>query len=141
MNNHNKALIVVIDGQGGGIGRIIVEKLKQEIPDVYVRVIGTNSTATNSMLKGGADDCATGENAIIYNSKKADIIMGVIGLLIPNGLLGELTPRMVEAIGGSDAVKILIPMNKCGIKVAVPKMTLNEHISSAIKLVKEELNN
>lgn len=139
MKDDNKLLLVVIDGQGGGIGRIIIEKLKHEIPEIYVRAVGTNSVATNSMLKGGADDGATGENAIIYNSKKANIIIGVMGILIPNGLLGELTPKMVEAIGISDAVKIMIPMNRCNIKVAVPKITLNEHIAASIELVKEEI--
>ena len=106
-------LIAVVDGQGGGIGKAIVAKLKSEVPGVHIRALGTNSAATGNMLKAGAQDGATGENAIIHNAKKADIIMGVLAILMPDSLLGELTPKMAEAIGSSEARKILIPVDRC----------------------------
>lgn len=135
-----KIMIAVIDGQGGGIGKSIVEKLKEVLPDIPVRAVGTNSVATSCMLRAGADDGATGENAIICNAKNADIIIGVMGILKPNGLLGELTPKMVNAIGTSSAVKILIPMNQCGIKIACEAVPLNRHIEMAVQMAKTEID-
>jgi len=130
--------IVVIDGQGGGIGSNIVKKLKLEFPDLNIIALGTNSVATGMMLKAGASQGATGENAIIHNVKDADIIMGVVAILMPNALMGELSPRMAEAIGLSSAMKILIPMKKCNIKVAVPgNYNIEQCIDYSVELVKE----
>lgn len=105
--------IVIIDGQGGRVGRTIVEKLKARIPDQELIVIGTNSIATANMLKGGAEQGATGENPIVLAAETADLIIGVIGIAIPHSLLGEVTPRMAEAIGKSRAKKLLIPSTRC----------------------------
>ena len=105
--------IVIIDGQGGRVGRTIVEKLKARIPDQELVVIGTNSIATANMLKGGAEQGATGENPIVLAAETADLIIGVIGIAIPHSLLGEVTPRMAEAIGKSRAKKLLIPSTRC----------------------------
>ena len=105
--------IVIIDGQGGRVGRTIVEKLKARIPDQELIVIGTNSIATANMLKGGADQGATGENPIVLAAETADLIIGVIGIAIPHSLLGEVTLRMAEAIGKSRAKKLLIPSTRC----------------------------
>ena len=105
--------IVIIDGQGGRVGRTIVEKLKACIPDQELVVIGTNSIATANMLKGGAEQGATGENPIVLAAETADLIIGVIGIAIPHSLLGEVTPRMAEAIGKSRAKKLLIPSTRC----------------------------
>ena len=105
--------IVIIDGQGGRVGRTIVEKLKTRIPDQERIAIGTNSIATANMLKGGAEQGATGENPIVLAAETADLIIGVIGIAIPHSLLGEVTPRMAEAIGKSRAKKLLIPSTRC----------------------------
>ena len=105
--------IVIIYGQGGRVGRTIVEKLKARIPDQELIVIGTNSIATANMLKGGAEQGATGENPIVLAAETADLIIGVIGIAIPHSLLGEVTLRMAEAIGKSRAKKLLIPSTRC----------------------------
>lgn len=110
--------IAVIDGQGGGIGKSIVEKLRKELPeDVEIIALGTNALATSTMLKAGANEGATGENAIIVNSGKADVIMGTIGIIAANSMLGELTAPMAKAIAESSAKKILLPMNRCNIEI------------------------
>ena len=95
-------LVAVVDGQGGGMGRGLVEAVKKKWPSLHVRALGTNSLATAAMLRAGADDGATGENAVAFNARRADILLGPIGVLTPNGLLGEVSPRMAEAIGGQD---------------------------------------
>jgi hypothetical protein len=135
----NKSITVaVIDGQGGGIGSIIVEKLKAEISNIKVVALGTNSMATNKMLKAGANAGATGENAIIYNVKDADIIMGVVAILMPNSMMGEMSPKMSEAIGSSHGMKILIPLEKCNIKVAMPgNYDIKQCIDYGVELVKK----
>ncbi|MEG0366704.1 MAG: DUF3842 family protein, partial [Coprobacillus sp.] len=105
--------IVVIDGQGGGVGRSIVEAIKENLDDVFVIGVGTNSIATNSLKKGGADAIATGENAIVYNAKNAEIIIGPIGICYANSMYGEISPKMSQAINESEAIKYLIPISKC----------------------------
>lgn len=105
--------VIVIDGQGGRLGSEIVEKLLKHNQEFELIAIGTNATATESMIKAGAQMCATGENPVIFNSKNADIIVGPIGIVIANSLLGEVTPKMAIAVGESPAKKILIPINKC----------------------------
>ena len=134
--------IAVVDGQGGGIGRALVEKLKRELSgDHEIIGLGTNSTATTQMLKAGADDAATGENAIVYNARKADVIVGAMGIIISNAMMGELTPRMACAISESPAKKVLIPLNRCNIEVAgVKNESLPGHIEDAICIIKEYLS-
>ncbi|MDR1246272.1 MAG: DUF3842 family protein [Clostridiales Family XIII bacterium] len=128
--------IAVIDGQGGGIGRSIVEKLKVSVPDALVLALGTNATATDRMLKAGADEGATGENAIVYNVKNVDIITGVIAILNANALMGELSPKIAEAIGASSAFKVLLPINRCGIHVvSVKDAPLSTHIDNAVAVI------
>ncbi|MBS6644763.1 MAG: DUF3842 family protein [Clostridiaceae bacterium] len=105
--------IIVIDGQGGKMGKSIIEQLKKSHPDLELIAIGTNSIATAAMLKAGADYGATGENPAIVNSQDADVIIGPIGIVIANSLLGEITPAMAVSIGSSHAHKILIPVNRC----------------------------
>lgn len=136
--------IAVIDGQGGGIGKVIVEKLKEGglSNDVQVIGLGTNSAATISMLKAGADIGATGENAIIYNSHKVDIIIGPIGIIVANAMMGELNPKMAKAISESSAIKILIPLNKCSIEiVGVNEESLPQLIEKAAIKAKEYILN
>ncbi|MDO4546374.1 MAG: DUF3842 family protein [Bacillota bacterium] len=130
--------IAVIDGQGGGIGRAIVEKVKKAFPQVNVIALGTNSAATGQMLKAGADEGATGENAIVHNMKHVDVVMGVIGILNANSMMGELTPAMSTAIGGSHTYKILLPINRCHIHVvSVADVPLGEHIDNAVVALQE----
>ena len=130
-------IIAVVDGQGGGIGRALVAGIKAELPDVHVIALGTNSTATGQMLRAGADDGATGENAIVHNMKHVDIVAGVIGILNANSMLGELSPAMANAIGGSDAYKVLLPINRCHIHVvSVEEAPLGVHIENAVKAIK-----
>ncbi len=110
--------ILVIDGQGGKLGRQLVETITRQYPDVVLTAVGTNSTATENMRKGGAKRIATGENAVIYNSGRADIILGPIGIVLANALLGEISPAMAAAVGSSPATRILLPMNRCETLVA-----------------------
>lgn len=132
--------IAVVDGQGGGIGKAIVERIKKELPSVRVIALGTNAVATGQMLRGGADDGATGENAIVHNMKHVDVVIGVIGILTADSMMGEMTPAMAVAIGGSHTYKILLPLNRCHIHVVgVPERSMNEHIGEAIKVLKEHL--
>lgn len=109
--------ILVIDGMGGGIGKSIIEHLKNELACTEIMAVGTNSIATSAMLKAGADNGATGENAVVYNCPKADYIIGVMGIALANALHGEISPRMAEAVSSSPAHKILIPMDKCDVTV------------------------
>ena len=105
--------ITVIDGQGGKIGKIIIETVKSEYPSCEVTAIGTNSIATAAMLKAGADKGATGENPVVVACRDADLIIGPVGILAADSLLGEVTPKMAIAVGQSNAVKLLIPVSKC----------------------------
>ena len=110
--------ILVIDAQGGGIGKQVVTAVKERFEVASVIAVGTNSVATTAMRKAGADFSATGENAVVVNSRKADVIIGPIGIVIADSLWGEITPKMATAIGQSDAVRILIPVNHCNNVVA-----------------------
>ncbi|MDD3704589.1 MAG: DUF3842 family protein [Clostridiaceae bacterium] len=131
-------LIAVIDGQGGGIGKAIVERIRQKLEDnIEIVALGTNSLATSLMLKAGANEGATGENAIIHNACKVDIILGPIGIISANSLLGELTPLMAKAIAESPAKKILIPMSRCNVTVAgIETKTIPNYIDDAVEIIK-----
>ena len=134
--------VAVIDGQGGGMGRGLVEAVKKKWPQLHVRAVGTNSLATAAMLRSGADDGATGENAVVFNAHRADVLLGPIGVLTPNGLLGEVSPAMAAAIGGSEAVKILLPSQRCSIRLAVGEpQPLQFYLDQAVRLLGEELKN
>lgn len=108
-----KPLVVVIDGQGGGLGKQIIEGIKHSGMDFEIAAVGTNSIASASMLKAGADYTATGENAVAVNCRRADIIIGPIGIVIADSLFGEISPAMAVAVGQSKARKLLIPINLC----------------------------
>ena len=125
--------IVVIDGQGGNIGRRIVEEIKAKKIGCEILAIGTNSTATALMMKGGADVGATGENPVVLASRDADVIIGPIGIILADSMYGEITPRMAEAIGASRARKILIPINKCVVVAGVDEtMYISVYIKIAV---------
>ena len=125
--------ILVIDAQGGGIGRQLVTAIKANRPDAVITAVGTNSAAPSAMLKAGADHAATGENATVVNSRKADVIIGPIGIVIADALFGEITPRMAAAVAQSDAKRLLIPVNHCdNIVVGVSDLNLSRLIQAVI---------
>ena len=125
--------VLVIDGQGGGLGRQLVTALKAYAPDIEVLAVGTNSTATNAMLKAGADQAATGENSVLAASRQADVIMGPVGIVIADSMLGEITPAMAVAVGQSTAKRILIPVNLCdNIVVGVTDASMGKNVQNAI---------
>ena len=110
--------LVIIDGQGGQLGAQLVKEITGQFPNITLTAIGTNSVATATMIKAGAKSAATGENPVIVACRKADVIIGPVGIVIADSLLGEITPRMATAIGQANAVRILIPMNRCDNLVA-----------------------
>jgi len=120
--NMSNITIVVIDGQGGGIGAHIIEKLQKNLPDeslekIDIIALGTNAIATSLMMKAGANRAATGENSIVRASGLADIIIGSWAIIVPNSMLGELTPPMAGAVSSSNAKKLLIPLPQQGIEL------------------------
>lgn len=133
---------VVIDGQGGRLGQMIVEEIKKEKIDTDVYAIGTNSIATSAMLRAGADFGATGENPVIVACRDADIITGPIGIISADSLLGEVTPKMAVAIGQSGALKLLIPVSHCNNRVVgVKGQTMTEMIKEAVGEIKVKAAN
>ena len=130
--------VVIVDGQGGRLGKMLVEQLKQRCPQAQIYAIGTNSIATATMLKAGADFGATGENPVIRGVMDADVVLGPMGIVVAHAILGEVTPAMAEAIGGCRAKKILIPMNSCGVVVAgVQEMPLSVYVNQAAEQAAE----
>ena len=132
--------ITIIDGQGGRIGRSIIEQLKKNHADLELYAIGTNSIATSAMLKAGADYGATGDNAVIVNAADSDIIAGPIGIVFAHALLGEITPAIAAAIGASRAYKVLIPTGRCNHFVAgCAEASMGEYIRIAIEKIESML--
>ena len=128
--------ILIIDGQGGNLGKMLTRRLREAMPRVDITVVGTNSTATENMLKGGADRAATGENAVIVNARRAKIIAGPLGIVIADALLGEVTPAMARAVGQSEAIRVLIPMNRCDTLVAgVAEKPVGELLDDAVRRI------
>ncbi len=133
-------MILVIDGQGGRMGKLLVEQLLLHCPNEEIVAVGTNTIATSAMLKAGAVHGATGENPVLVLSKKAKVIIGPIGILIPDALYGEVTPKMAAAVGESSAEKILIPVNRCGISVVgVKNLPLGDAITAAAEMAASTL--
>ena len=126
--------ILVIDAQGGGIGKQIVTAIKRDFPRTNVIAVGTNSIATTAMLKAGADHAVTGENAVVVGSRKADVIIGPIGIVIADAMFGEVTPAMAMAVGQSNAKRLLIPVNHCdNIIVGVSDLSIGRLIDGVVK--------
>ncbi len=132
--------IGVIDGQGGGIGSLIVKRLRDEFGDaIEILALGTNAAATTAMMKSRANKGATGENAIVWNAGRVDLITGPLSIVLPNAMLGELTPKMAEAIVSSNIKKILLPLNQEGIDVAgVEKEPLPHMVEKLIERIRKE---
>lgn len=124
--------IVVIDGQGGSIGKAIVEQLVKKVDVESIFCIGTNSVATANMLKVGAKYGASGENPVVVACRDADYIIGPIGIIMADSMLGEISPLMAQAVGASNAHKILVPINKCLTVAGVQNLTLSDYIKIAV---------
>ena len=134
--------ILVIDGQGGQLGSQIVKELLSKFSDISITAVGTNAVATASMLKAGASKAATGENPVIVACRKADIIIGPIGIVIADSLMGEVTPAMAVAVGQSSASRILIPVNKCENMVAgISNLPTSVLIQDAISKISQTISN
>jgi len=135
--------IAVIDGQGGGIGKHIMDRLRRALPDnIEFLALGTNALATSVMIRSGANEGATGENALIYNADKVDLIVGPISIMFPHAMSGEMTPRMAEAIAGSPAPKVLLPLTRSGVNIVGMKAEPLPHlIDELVKKVKELVEN
>lgn len=128
--------ILVIDGQGGRMGAALTEQIKTALPGADLIAIGTNSLATTAMLRAGADAAATGENPVVVNSRWADVIVGPIGIITANALLGEITPKMAAAVSESSAKKILLPVSRCAVSVVgVQEKTLSEYVREAVSML------
>ncbi len=126
--------VLIIDGQGGGLGRQLVSAVKEYDRNIEVLAVGTNSAAANAMLRAGADQAATGENSVVVAAGKADVIMGPVGIVIADSMLGEITPRMAVAAGQSSAKRILIPVNLCdNIVVGVSDMPMGKKVQNAVE--------
>ena len=132
------AKVLVIDGQGGGLGRQLVAALSAQCPQAQLTAVGTNSLAANAMLKAGASRAATGENAVVVNCRRADVIVGPIGIVIADALLGEITPAMAAAVCQSGAKRVLVPINHCeNYVVGVPDQPVSQLVAAAAQKVKE----
>ena len=131
--------IVVIDGQGGRLGRRLVERIRAEFPDVDLLAVGVNENATESMLKGGATQVATGENAAVVACRNADIIVGPLGIAVANALMGEISPAISNAVSGSGAYRVLVPMNLCDTYVAGVTQSSTAIINDALDHIKKQI--
>ena len=132
------AKVLVIDGQGGGLGRQLVSAIAAACPEAELTAVGTNSLAANAMLKAGASRAATGENAVVVNCRHADVIVGPIGIVIADALLGEITPAMAAAVCQSGAKRVLVPINHCeNYVVGVPDQPVSQLVAAAAQKVKE----
>ena len=124
--------VLIIDGQGGGLGRQLVTAIKERAGQAEVLAVGTNSTATGAMLRAGADQAATGENAVLAACRRADVIVGPIGIVIADSMLGEITPAMAAAVGQSRAKRILLPVSQCdNIIVGTANLSMAEKVREA----------
>ena len=133
--------ILVIDAQGGGVGRQLVTAIKQNMPMASVTAVGTNSTAASVMLKAGADHAATGENAVVVGCRNADIIVGPIGIIIADAMYGEVTPKMAEAVAQSSAKRVLIPFNHCdNVIVGVSDFSMSKLVREAVDEIRKMMD-
>ena len=130
--------VVIIDGQGGRMGRLLIERIRGTGQECEIRAIGTNSIATAAMLKAGADTGATGENPVIVACRDADVILGPVGIVIADSLQGEVTPAMAAAVGQSRARRLLLPVNHCSnVIVGIRELSMAQLIDEAVRLLGE----
>ena len=128
--------LVVMDGQGGGVGRALIERLRAGGYEDFVLAVGTNAAATAAMVKAGASAGATGEYAVVYNAARADVLAGPIGIVLAGGMMGEFSPAMARAVAESPAQKVLVPVSRCGVQVAgLEPKPLVGYIADAAELI------
>ena len=133
--------IMVVDAQGGGLGKQLITLIRKELPNVHIIAVGTNSVASSTMLRAGADEAATGENSVRVVSRKADVIIGPVGMVIADAMLGEITRKMACAIAQSPAKRIMIPFNNCNNYIAgTSEISTGKLIADAVSKLKEELS-
>ena len=133
--------IMVVDAQGGGLGKQLITLIRKELPNVHIIAVGTNSVASSTMLRAGADEAATGENSVRVVSKKVDVIIGPVGMVIADAMLGEITRKMACAIAQSPAKRIMIPFNNCNNYIAgTSEISTGKLIADAVSKLKEELS-
>lgn len=126
--------ILIIDGQGGGIGKMLTTQLKRKNIDARITAVGTNAIATAAMTKAGADRSATGENSVVVLSRQAYIIAGPLGIVMADSMLGEVTPKIAQAVGDSPAQKVLIPLSRCATYVTLSGSgSMAEHLEDAVR--------
>ena len=141
MKRTNRPVIMVIDAQGGGLGKQLIAGIRREAEEVRILAVGTNSAATAAMLKAGADEAATGENSVLVASRRADVIIGPVGMVIADSMLGEITPAMARAVAQAEAVRIMIPFNSCdNYIVGVSDFTTSNLIRDAVSRWKNILS-
>ena len=134
--------ILIIDAQGGGVGRGLIAALKEVLPESHITAVGTNSAATSNMLKAGADEAATGENPVVVCSRTADIIAGPAGIIMADAMLGEITPAMALAVARSRARKVLLPFSQCGtVIVGVSEKGVGALVAAAAQEIKKLCDN
>ena len=136
-------IVMIMDGQGGGIGAAIIKGIREKISeDLEILALGTNSIATSRMMKAGANRGATGENAILYTSPKVDFIIGPLAIIMPNAMMGEVTPGMAKAVSSSEAKKILIPLIQERVEiVGIAGEPLPHLVDQVVGILKEMYNN
>ena len=135
------AKIVVIDGQGGRLGKLLIEEVRARLPQAELLAIGTNAVAASAMQRAGAVHAATGENPVVRGVMDADVVLGPLGIVVAHAILGEVTPKIAEAVGGCRAKKFLVPMNSCGVVVAgVQELGLAAHVRLAVDQAEAYLN-
>ena len=133
--------VVIIDRQGGRVGALLCETIKAALPALPLLAIGTNATATAAMLRAGADAGATGENPVIVAARDADVIIGPIGIMAADALLGEVTPAMATAVGACRAEKLLLPLCKCGHRVVGTRsLSVTELVAETVETLKSLLS-
>ena len=133
--------VLVIDGQGGQLGGQIIKLLKENFDELDITAVGTNATATATMLKAGAKQAATGENSVIVACRKTDIVIGPIGIVVADSMLGEVTPKMAVAVGQVDAVRILLPVNRCdNIIAGIPELSVTDVLQDMLAKVKNVIS-
>ena len=134
--------VTIIDGQGGQLGAQLVKEISTRFENINITAIGTNAIATSTMLKAGAKNAATGENAVCVACRRADVIIGPVGIVIVDSLLGEITEKMAIAVGQANAIRILIPINKCdNIVVGVTNLNTKALIDDTISKLNDIINN
>ena len=133
--------ILIIDGQGGQLGAQIIKAINLHFTDINLTAVGTNAVATTAMLKAGVKNAATGENPVVVACRKADVIIGPVGIVIADSLMGEITEKMAVAVGRADAVRILIPINKCDNLIAgVPNLNAGALVEDVISKLHSIIN-